>query len=115
MNRNNARGTIVFLCCLMAMPTCAKLLPGFYMDNLTAGIVAGALLGTVHLVLRPLIRLAAAPIGCLTMGLIQPVIDMGLIYMCDRFVGGFSVGDPIQVLLAVILINVITFIAAGRK
>ena len=115
MNKNNARGTIVFLCCLLAMPTCAKLLPGFHMESIAAGLTAGALLGIVHLVVRPVIRLLAVPLGCLTLGLILPVIDMGLIYACDRYVAGFSVSDPLQVLLSVILINAVTYIAAGRR
>jgi len=115
MNKNNARSTVVFLCCLLAMPTCAKLLPGFRMDTLTAGLIAGALLGAIHVVIRPVIRLLAAPLGCLTLGLIQPLIDVGLVYACDRFVAGFSVGDPFQALLSVVLINTVTFIAAGRK
>lgn len=114
MNKDN-RLTIVFICCLLAMPTCTKLMPGFSAGSVYAAFFAGALLGCAHLVLRPAIRIAAAPVGCLTLGLIQPVIDMLLIYLCDRLVPGFSAGSVIEVFLAVVLINVITFIAAGRR
>lgn len=75
----------------------------------------GALLGAAHLALRPVIRVLTAPIGCLTLGLIQPAIDVGLLYLCDHFVKGFAVGDPLDALLSVALINAITFIAAGRR
>ena len=114
MKRNN-RYAIVFTCCVLAMPTCVELLPGFHSESLVISVFAGAVLGLAHLIIRPIIRLLTAPIGCLTLGLIQPVIDMALIYGCTKFVNGFSVTDPIHVLLAVILINAVTFIAAGRR
>lgn len=97
------------------MPTCVELLSSFTSDSVYTSLIMGALLGASHLALRPIIRVLTAPIGCLTLGLIQPVIDIGLIYLCDHFVEGFAVGDPLDALMAVVLINVITFIAAGRR
>ena len=114
MKRNN-RYTIVFLCCVLAMPTCVKMLTGFHSDSLQISVCMGVLLGAAHLLLRPVIRLLTAPIGCLTLGLIQPVIDIILIYGCDKMIDGFSVTDPLHALLAVVLINAVTFIAAGRR
>lgn len=114
MRRNN-RYAIVFLCCVMAMPTCVQMLDGFNSENIRISLFMGALLGAAHLLLRPVIRVLTAPIGCLTLGLIQPVIDIFLIYSCDRLVDGFSVSDPLHALLAVIMINAVTFIAAGRR
>lgn len=114
MRRNN-RYAIIFTCCVLAMPTCVEMLSGFHSESLVLSAMTGAALGLAHLILRPIIRVLTAPIGCLTLGLIQPVIDMALIYGCDRIVDGFSVTDPLHVLLAVILINAVTFIAAGRR
>ena len=114
MRRNN-RYAIVFTCCVLAMPTCVEMLSGFHSESLAVSVFMGAVLGLAHILLRPVIRALTIPIGCLTLGLIQPVIDMGLIYGCDRLVEGFSVTDPLHVLLAVILINSVTFIAAGRR
>ena len=114
MKRNN-RYTIVFLCCVLAMPTCVEMLSGFHSESLGISLFMGAVLGAAHLLLRPIIRLLTAPIGCLTLGLIQPAIDIILIYGSCRLVDGFSVTDPLHALLAVILINAVTFIAAGRR
>lgn len=113
--RNNNRYAVVFLCCVLAMPTCTHMLSGFYSESLRISLFMGALLGMAHLLIRPVLRILTAPIGCLTLGLIQPVIDVALIYACDRAVDGFSVTDPLHALLAVVLINAVTFIAAGRK
>lgn len=114
MRRNN-RYAIVFVCCLLAMPTCVKLLNGFVSDSVRTSLVMGALLGAAHLALRPVVRALTAPIGCLTLGLIQPAIDIGLIYLCDYFVDGFSAGSLLETLLAAAMLNAITFIAAGRR
>lgn len=114
MRRNN-RYAIVFACCVLAIPTCVKLLSGFTSESVYMSLIMGALLGAAHLALRPIIRVLTAPIGCLTLGLIQPVIDVGLIYLCDHFVDGFAVGDLLDAFLAAALINTITFIAAGRR
>lgn len=114
MNKDNRRA-IVFICCLLAMPTCVKIMDGFTAESVYVALFAGALLGLAHLLLRPAIRIATAPIGCLTLGLIQPVIDVLLIYLCDHLVPGFTAGNVPEVFLAVVLINTITFIAAGRR
>lgn len=106
---------IVFACCVLAMPTCVKLLDGFHAQDAAAAITMGVLMGIAHVVVRPALRLVSAPIGCLTLGLIQPVIDMGIIYACDRLVDGFEVTSALQALMAVFLINTVCFIAAGRR
>lgn len=114
MNRKGRRA-VVFACCVLAMPTCVKLLSGFHAEDMTCALAMGVLLGIAHVIVRPVLRIVSAPIGCLTLGLIQPVIDMGLIYACDHFVEGFEVVAPGHALLAVFLINIVGFIAAGRR
>ena len=113
--KRNKSWIIVFVCCVLAMPTCVKLLDGFHAADMKSAVVMGVVLGIVHVVVRPILKIVSLPIGCLTLGLIQPVIDMGLIYACDRFVEGFEVVSAFHALLAVFLINIVCFIAAGRR
>ncbi len=112
--RKGSRAAIVFACCVLAIPTCVEMLDGFQSASLAASIAMGALLGTVHVAVRPIIRILSIPIGCLTMGLIQPVIDIALLYACAHFVEGFAITNPLHALLAVILINAVCAIGAGR-
>lgn len=114
MSRRKSWAT-VFACCVLAMPTCVKLLDGFHARDAAAALTMGVLMGIAHVAVRPALRLVSAPIGCLTLGLIQPVIDMGIIYACDRLVDGFEVTSALQALMAVFLINTVCFIAAGRR
>ena len=116
--KKGGRWTIIFLCCTLAVPTVAILM-GVYtgpytLEALTPALATGALLGIAHLVLRPVLRLLAAPLGCLTLGLFGLVIDVGLIYACDWLVEGFAVPGPLYAVLTAVLINTICAVAARK-
>ena len=81
----------MFLCCLIAMPACANILPGVQADNWQIALIAGAVLGVFSLLLRPVIRLLTLPIGCLTLGASGFAIDTGLIVLMSTYVPGFYV------------------------
>ena len=101
--RKGSKSAIVFACCLLAMPTCVKLLDGFHAENMESALVMGAL------------RVVSIPRGCLTRGLIPPLIDLALLYLCDHAVAGFSITSPLHAVIAVMLVNTISFIAVGRR
>ncbi len=114
------RWLVIFATCTLAVPMMAAL-TGYYdhamptLEQAKPGLITGALLGLAHLLLRPILRLLSAPLGCMTLGLFGLVIDVGLLYGCDRLVEGFKVpGLPYAVLTAIV-INVICAVAAGRK
>lgn len=117
--RRGGRHTIVFLCCTLAVPTVGGMM-GLYdgvptLEQMAPALATGALLGLAHLILRPVLRLVSAPLGCLTLGLFGMVIDVGLIYLCDHFVAGFTVPGLLYAVLTAILINTICAVAAGRR
>ena len=114
---------LVFLTCVLAVPTCGMLLgeltlPGGAPDAANAvllrpWIAVGTLLGVAHLLLRPVLRILSAPVGCLTMGLSGFAIDVALIYGCAWLVDGFHVSGLLYAVLTAILINVISAVV-GR-
>lgn len=105
---------LVFLACVMAMPAAVTMLPGITADTPQQAVLAGALLGFAHLLLRPVLRILSAPIGCLTLGLFGMVIDVAMIYACGYFVEGFAVTDVVHALYAAILVNCLCLIAGRR-
>lgn len=113
--RKGSRAAIVFACCVLAIPTCVQILDGFEAESMAAAIAMGALLGVVHVAVRPILRILSAPIGCLTMGLFQPLLDVAILYVCAHYVPGFSITNPLHALLAVILINTACAIGGGRR
>ena len=117
--KHGGRWTIIFLCCLLAVPTVAMMM-GVYagtptLETVKPALAVGALLGIAHIFLRPVLRLISAPLGCLTLGLFGLVIDVALIYVCGSLVEGFTVPGPLYALLTAVLINAVCAVVAGRK
>lgn len=118
-HKSGSRWGLIMICCILAVPTVGQVM-GLYdaaMD-LTAmrpALLVGALLGLAHIVLRPVLRLLFAPVGCLTLGLFGLVIDVGLIYFSASFVPGFTVPGFLYALLTALVINAICAVAAGRR
>ena len=106
---------VTFLCCVLGVPTCAKLIPGIAAADVMAGLQAGVLLGVAYLLLRPALKLLTLPIGCLTLGLTNFAIDVGLLYGCAYLIEGFSVENVIAAVGTAVLINGISAFAGGFK
>ena len=117
--KRGGSSTIIFLCCTLAVPTMHQLM-GLYdgmptREQLAPALLTGMILGVAHLLVRPVLRLLSAPIGCLTLGLFGLVIDVGLIYGCGALVPKFEVPGPLFALLTAVLINSICAVAGGRR
>ena len=117
--RRGGRWSIIFLCCTLAVPTVAAM-AGMYgpsptVEQMAPAIVTGMLLGLAHLLLRPVLRVLFAPLGCLTLGLFGLVIDVGLLYGCAHFVRGFALPGPLYALLTAMLINAVCAVVGARK
>lgn len=109
------RTFLTFLCCIMAMVTLPHLLPGVTADEVTASVAAGTLLGLAYLIIRPLMRVLTIPIGCLTLGLFNLVIDVGLIWGCGRLIDGFAVAGVMDAFLSALLVNSVCAIVGGFR
>lgn len=113
------RRTLIFLTCVLAVPTVACLMYGTpehaTPETFAPLLSCGCVLGIVHVVLRPLLRMITAPLGCLTLGLSGTAIDIGLIYLSARFVKGFYVPGFGYALLTALTINAIAAWVGARR
>lgn len=118
-NSKTPRGTLIFLTCVLAVPTVACILYGtperLDLPTFAPLLATGTILGIAHLFLRPLLRLITAPLGCLTLGLSGTAIDIALIYLSAGFVRGFHVPDFLFALLTAFLINAVTSFVGARR
>ena len=116
---NPPRRTLMFLTCLLAVPTVSYLIYGAPdMSDFAAMkpfLLVGAALGALHLLLRPVLRLITLPLGCLTLGLSGTAIDVGLIYLSARLVRGFPAPEFLCAILTAVLINAVSAIVGARK
>lgn len=113
-SRHSGSIWLTFLACLLAVPAAVSMLPGVTAQTSQQAVLAGALLGFAHILLRPVLRILSAPIGCLTLGLSGFVIDVALIYLCDICIDGFAVTEWTHAVLTAVLTNFLCFFA-GRK
>ena len=116
-----SRSFVVMATCILAAPTVACIMQFISIHSqaelklAVPYLIVGAALGIAHLILRPVLRLITAPLGCLTFGLSGTVIDVGLIYLSARVLPAFQVPSLLYALLTAILINGICAFAAGRR
>lgn len=120
--RRNVRApryTLIFLTCVLAVPTVACLMYGtpktIDFETFSPLLATGTVLGLAHLFLRPVLRIITAPLGCLTLGLSGTAIDIALIYLSGRFVQGFYVPGFLYALLTALLINAVTAFVGARR
>ena len=124
MRRSSARPSrsfVVMATCILAAPTVACIMQFISIHSqaelklAVPYLIVGTALGIAHLILRPVLRLITAPLGCLTFGLSGTAIDVGLIYLSARVLPAFQVPSLLYALLTAILINGICAIAGGRR
>ena len=123
--RNRKSPFTVFLCCTLAVPTCGVLVGDLSIDQamelellieiLRPWLAVGALLGLAHILLRPVLRMLSAPLGCLTLGFFGFVIDVGMIYACAYLVDGFQISGLLYAVLTAILINTIVAFTGNMR
>ena len=113
------RGVAVFLSCVLAVPTIYYIMyrpvTHDWRDWLPL-LRMGALLGIAQLILRPLLRLVTAPLGCLTLGLSGTVIDVGLIYLCAHYTSGLTrAPELLYAVLTALAVNFVCAVVAKRR
>lgn len=106
---------ITFMCCVLSMATLPYLLPGVTAAEPQAAVAAGVILGLAYLVLRPLMRILTLPVGCLTLGIFNFVIDVGLIYLSTHLIDGFMVDGIMSAVLSAVLVNSVCAIVGGFR
>ncbi len=113
------RALAIFLTCVLAVPTVYYIMyrpvTRDWHDWLPL-LRMGALLGAAQLILRPVLRLLSAPLGCLTLGLSGTVIDVGLIYLCASYTQGLGHAPGfLYALLTALSINFVCAVVAKRR
>jgi putative membrane protein len=86
----------------------AYLIPDVVVDSVLTAFIVAVVLGVLNVFLKPILVVLTLPINILTLGLFTLVINIGLIYLADYLVEGFSVGGILAALffgLVVSLVN----------
>ena len=69
----------------------AHLLPGVFVDGYWTALIVALVLGILNAIVRPILIILTLPVTVITLGLFLLVINVIIVYMADRLIGGFSV------------------------
>lgn len=92
------------------------LLPGFVFggDILTL-LIAGLILGLINVFIRPILRLMAAPLIILSLGLFSLVINMALLWLLDYFVPELTISGFWTYLWGSLIISGVNLVFGFKK
>lgn len=94
----------------LALLAAAALLNGVRIDTASAVIIAAALLGIVHISVRPVLLLVTLPINLLTLGLFTFVINALMLMLVAGLVPGFSIDGFWWSVLTALVLSVVNAI-----
>ena len=100
-----------FLVTVAAIPLCGEYMDGVHVTDLSQGLLMGAALGLLYLLLRPLARLILAVFNFCTLGLLNVAVDGFLVWTAAGFFSPGVTLDSIWWALAVAAaINLLRFV-----
>lgn len=91
--------------------------PGFVISgSWKEYLMAGAFLGLLNLVVRPVLKAISMPLIILTLGLFTLVINGLLLWTVDYIFDFMAIRDVTALLYAVVIISIVNlFVSAGTK
>lgn len=96
-----------FCATVVAVPLAVWILPGVQAASWEIAWIAGALLGIVFLVLRPIIKLLLTPLNCLTFGLVGFFADVAFVHLTAGWVHGFIIENLVWSALTALIIFIL--------
>jgi putative membrane protein len=88
-------------------------LPGLHLSGPLAALAAGAILGFVNAIIRPVLFLLTLPLTLITLGLFIFVLNALCLGLTAALVPGFSIDGFWWAVLGALLISVVSWILNG--
>jgi putative membrane protein len=97
----------------VAIVLAAYVLPGLHVDGPLAALAAGAILGFVNAIVRPILFLLTLPLTLITLGLFIFVLNAICFGLTAWLVPGFSVDGFWWALLGALLVSIVSWSLNG--
>lgn len=103
-----ARVIIQILANSVAILVADRLVPGFVFRGAWQDLLfAGAVLGIINSLVRPLVKLLTFPVIILTLGLFTIIINIAMLYLAASFIPGLIISSFWAGFWAVIIISIV--------
>ena len=97
----------------LAIVIAAYLIPGLQVAGLGSAIIAGAILGFVNALVRPVLLILTLPLTLVTLGLFIFVINAICLALTAALVPGFSISGFWAALFGALLVSIVSWILNG--
>src|SRR3954463_10029609 len=97
----------------IAIIVAAYLLPGLHVSGPAAALIAGAILGFVNAIVRPVLFFLTLPLTLVTLGLFIFVLNAVCFGLTAWLVPGFSIDGFWWALLGALLVSIVSWILNG--
>ena len=91
----------------------AYLVPGIAVSGIAAVLIAGACLGIINMIIKPILKLIMLPINIVTLGLFSVILNALLFWLLSVIVPGVTIITFTAALLGSIIVAIINWI--GNK
>lgn len=92
----------------------AYFVPGIAVDTVVTGIIVGACLAFINLVVRPVIKILTLPINLLTLGLFSLVINALLFWGLTVVIPGFTVATITATIIGSVAVGLMSWLFGLR-
>ena len=97
----------------VAIVLAAWVLPGLHVTGPLAALVAGAILGFVNAIVRPVLLLLTLPLTLITLGLFIFVLNALCFWLTAALVPGFDIDGFWWAVLGALLVSIVSWILNG--
>ena len=94
----------------VAIVVAAAVVPGIVLSGPLAAIEAGAILGLVNAVIRPILNVLMFPITVLTLGLFIFVINAGCLALTALVVPGFDLAGVVPAFAGALIVSLVSWV-----
>lgn len=85
------------------------LVPGFYLRDLAAAVVAAIVIGIINALIKPVLQIIALPISILTFGLAAFMINVLLLLLASYIVPGFEISSFFTGVIASLVFSAVSW------
>ena len=97
----------------LAIVIAAYVIPGLHVTSAAAAFLAGAILGVVNAIVRPILFVLTLPLTLLTLGLFIFVLNALCLGLTAAIVPGFEVSGFLPALFGALFVSVVSWILNG--
>jgi putative membrane protein len=94
----------------LAIFVASKIIPGIYLSGLVPTLLAGAILGFVNALVRPILLLLTLPFTLITLGLFIFVVNAICLGLTAVLVPGFEISGFLAAFLGALLVSVVSWV-----